>query len=94
MARKISGVTLMVAGILFTSVEQAWNLMHKGILTPGPTKLLFGLLGFLMIQGVLTYSGGDVSMLRRPMLKESSPALTQMCCTYELFVATNQLWDT
>ncbi|HKD25824.1 MAG TPA: hypothetical protein VKC66_07880, partial [Xanthobacteraceae bacterium] len=51
MARKISGVTLMVAGILFTSVEQAWNLMHKGILTPGPTKLLFGLLGFLMIPG-------------------------------------------
>jgi len=50
MTRKISGVTLMVAGILFTSAEQAWNLMHKGILTPGPAKL-FGLLGLLMIPG-------------------------------------------
>jgi len=35
MARKTSGVTLMVAGILSNSAEQAWNLMHKGILTPG-----------------------------------------------------------
>ncbi len=50
MARKRSGVTLMVAGILFNSAEQAWNLMHKGILTPGPAKL-FGLLGLLMIPG-------------------------------------------
>src|SRR5262245_34882465 len=50
MARKSSGVTLMVAGILFNSADQAWNLMHKGILTPGPAKL-FGLLGLLMILG-------------------------------------------
>jgi hypothetical protein len=50
LARKTSGVTLMVGGIILQLAEQAWNLMHNGILTPGPQKWV-GWLGLLMILG-------------------------------------------
>jgi hypothetical protein len=93
-ARKITDATLMVTGFALSLANELWLLRHGGILTRStPGAWLLGL-SWLLIPGGLTSSGGDVSMLQRLTLEGSSPTLTHMCCTYDLFVPTHQPWDT